>query len=215
MDETALAEAEEEELEGMRTVRLRIPARAEYVALARLALSGLADIVELPEELLADLKLALTEAVSNSVRHAYADGSGLRLDRLRAPPGCTRHRGRRRRRRIRPRAPPPLEGRSSRRAVSASRSSGRSRTSSSSIPSPASVVRGFGSRSGCTSPPDRCQTRQRLGVSSSSSSTAPRSRTDVMPEATGSAARRRGSRLRSRRPVRPPRRHVGGECDER
>jgi serine/threonine-protein kinase RsbW len=77
MDEPALAEAEEEELEGMRTVRLRIPARAEYIALARLALSGLADIVELSEELVADLKLALTEAVSNSVRHAYADEGGF------------------------------------------------------------------------------------------------------------------------------------------
>jgi serine/threonine-protein kinase RsbW len=77
MDEAALVEMADEELEGMRTVRLRVPARAEYVALARLALSGLASIVSLPEELLADLKLALTEAVSNSVRHAYADGSGF------------------------------------------------------------------------------------------------------------------------------------------
>lgn len=76
MDEAALIETAEEALEGMRTVRLRVPARAEYIALARLALSGLADIVALPEELLADLKLALTEAVSNSVRHAYADGVG-------------------------------------------------------------------------------------------------------------------------------------------
>jgi len=70
-------EAEGSALEGMRSVRLRVPARAEYIALARLALSGLADLVELPEELLADLKLALTEAVSNSVRHAYADGAGF------------------------------------------------------------------------------------------------------------------------------------------
>jgi serine/threonine-protein kinase RsbW len=77
MNEAALIETAGEELEGMRTVRLRVPARAEYIALARLALSGLADIVTLPEELLADLKLALTEAVSNSVRHAYADGSGF------------------------------------------------------------------------------------------------------------------------------------------
>jgi serine/threonine-protein kinase RsbW len=77
MGETALIEAAGEEREGMRTVRLRIPARAEYIALARLALSGLADIVELPDELLADLKLALTEAVSNSVRHAYADEGGF------------------------------------------------------------------------------------------------------------------------------------------
>ena len=77
MGEAALVESESEELEGMRSVRLRVPARAEYIALARLALSGLADIVTLPEELLADLKLALTEAVSNSVRHAYADGGGF------------------------------------------------------------------------------------------------------------------------------------------
>ncbi len=61
----------------MRTVRLRIPARAEYVALARLALSGLADIASLSDDVVADLKLALTEAVSNSVRHAYAGGAGF------------------------------------------------------------------------------------------------------------------------------------------
>src|SRR4051794_41617137 len=77
MDEAALIESEGAALEGMRSVRLRVPARAEYIALARLALSGLADIVELPEEMLADLKLALTEAVSNSVRHAYAGGAGV------------------------------------------------------------------------------------------------------------------------------------------
>lgn len=77
MDEATLVEKADEEVEGMRTVRLRIPARAEYVALARLALSGLADLAALPEELVADLKLALTEAVSNSVRHAYGDGGGF------------------------------------------------------------------------------------------------------------------------------------------
>jgi len=77
MDESAVIEAAGAELEGMRTVRLRIPARAEYIALARLALSGLADIVSIPEELVADLKLALTEAVSNSVRHAYGGGDGF------------------------------------------------------------------------------------------------------------------------------------------
>jgi serine/threonine-protein kinase RsbW len=77
MDGLTLVEKADEELEGMRTVRLRIPARAEYVALARLALSGLADLAALPEELVADLKLALTEAVSNSVRHAYGEGGGF------------------------------------------------------------------------------------------------------------------------------------------
>ncbi|HVM70092.1 MAG TPA: ATP-binding protein [Gaiellaceae bacterium] len=59
-----------------RTVRLTIPAKAEYITLSRLALTGLARVRPLAEDTLADLKLALTEACSNSVRHAYADGDG-------------------------------------------------------------------------------------------------------------------------------------------
>jgi serine/threonine-protein kinase RsbW len=54
------------------TVRLTIPARAEYITLCRLALTGIARVRQLSDEVLADLKLALTEAASNSVRHAYA-----------------------------------------------------------------------------------------------------------------------------------------------
>jgi len=57
------------------TVRLTIPARAEYITLCRLALTGIARVRSLSDEVLADLKLALTEAASNSVRHAYRDGS--------------------------------------------------------------------------------------------------------------------------------------------
>ena len=59
-----------------RTVRLTIPARPEYITLSRLALTGLSRVRPLPEDTLADLKLALTEACSNSVRHAYGDGEG-------------------------------------------------------------------------------------------------------------------------------------------
>lgn len=59
---------------GTSHVRLRIPARAEYITLGRLALTGLSRFRELSDETLADLKLALTEACSNSVRHAYRDG---------------------------------------------------------------------------------------------------------------------------------------------
>jgi serine/threonine-protein kinase RsbW len=55
-------------------IHLRIPARAEYITLGRLALTGLSRLRALPDETLADLKLALTEACSNSVRHAYRDG---------------------------------------------------------------------------------------------------------------------------------------------
>jgi serine/threonine-protein kinase RsbW len=60
-----------------RSVRLTIPARAEYITLGRLALTGLSRLKPLEDETLADLKLALTEACSNSVRHAYAGREGL------------------------------------------------------------------------------------------------------------------------------------------
>jgi serine/threonine-protein kinase RsbW len=55
-------------------IRLTIPAKAEYIGLCRLALAGLLRVRPIPEETLAELKLALTEACSNAVRHAYADG---------------------------------------------------------------------------------------------------------------------------------------------
>ena len=57
-------------------VTLSFPAKADYLLLARLALSGLARELELEDELLADLKLAVTEACGNAVRHAYAEGEG-------------------------------------------------------------------------------------------------------------------------------------------
>jgi serine/threonine-protein kinase RsbW len=56
------------------TVSLTIPAKAEYIALCRLALAGIARILGLDDEVLGDLKLALTEACSNSIKHAYASG---------------------------------------------------------------------------------------------------------------------------------------------
>ena len=57
-------------------VRLRFPAKPEYITLGRLALTGLARLRPLSEEVLGDLKLALTEACTNSVRHAYPGGDG-------------------------------------------------------------------------------------------------------------------------------------------
>ena len=59
---------------GDGVVALTIPARAEYIALCRLALTGIARTRALQEEVVADLKLALTEACSNSVRHAFEEG---------------------------------------------------------------------------------------------------------------------------------------------
>jgi serine/threonine-protein kinase RsbW len=61
---------------GLRRVRLTIPAKAEYVLLGRLALSGITRLRALPDETLNDLKLAVTEACTNSVRHAYGENGG-------------------------------------------------------------------------------------------------------------------------------------------
>lgn len=58
------------------SVHLVFPASPEYLILARLALSGLARSTPVDEATLADLKLAVTEACGNAVRHAYADGQG-------------------------------------------------------------------------------------------------------------------------------------------
>jgi serine/threonine-protein kinase RsbW len=64
-------------------VVLQMPAKPEYLVLARLALSGLAHSVELDPEVLADLKLAVTEACANAARHAYEEEGHVTL-RLRA-----------------------------------------------------------------------------------------------------------------------------------
>jgi serine/threonine-protein kinase RsbW len=61
---------------GTASVRLTIPAKAEYITLCRLALTGLTRTRRIGDEVLADLKLALTEAASNSVRHAYPGRDG-------------------------------------------------------------------------------------------------------------------------------------------
>src|SRR3954467_9795637 len=61
---------------GSRTIKLPSPAKPEYITLGRLALTGLSRLRPISAETLGDLKLALTEACSNSVRHAYANADG-------------------------------------------------------------------------------------------------------------------------------------------
>jgi serine/threonine-protein kinase RsbW len=60
-------------------IRLTIPAKPEFITLGRLALTGIARLrgEAMSQEVLGDLKLALTEACTNSVRHAYAEGDGM------------------------------------------------------------------------------------------------------------------------------------------
>jgi serine/threonine-protein kinase RsbW len=59
------------------TVRLTIPAKAEYLVLARLVLAGIAMEVPMSEIALADLKLAVTEVCGNAVQHAYEQDPGV------------------------------------------------------------------------------------------------------------------------------------------
>lgn len=65
-----------------RSVRLTIPARPEYITLGRLALTAIAGIHPVSDEALHDLKLALTEACTNSVKHAYEEGGEGTVDIL-------------------------------------------------------------------------------------------------------------------------------------
>ncbi len=68
-------------IEG-RSVRLTIPARPEYISLGRLALTAIAGVRSVSDETLHDLKLALTEACTNSVKHAYEEGGEGTVDIL-------------------------------------------------------------------------------------------------------------------------------------
>jgi serine/threonine-protein kinase RsbW len=74
MASISVAGEEPYSVERSGVVALTIPARPEFIALGRLALTGLARTRALSQEVVADLKLALTEACSNSVRHAYDEG---------------------------------------------------------------------------------------------------------------------------------------------
>jgi len=60
--------------EGAFDVWLRVPARPENVALARQALAGLCEAIPTSAKVLADVKLAVTEACTNCVVHAYPNG---------------------------------------------------------------------------------------------------------------------------------------------
>jgi serine/threonine-protein kinase RsbW len=57
-------------------LELTLPARPENVAVVRHAIGGLADALDIDEQLSADIKLAITEACTNVVVHAYPDGEG-------------------------------------------------------------------------------------------------------------------------------------------
>lgn len=76
MDDTASVGTYDGGRDGTPRVRLRIPARVEHVALARLVLGGLAPLMGLDEEALTDLKRTVTEAASSVLAQRQgADGA--------------------------------------------------------------------------------------------------------------------------------------------
>jgi serine/threonine-protein kinase RsbW len=57
-------------------IQLTLPARAENVAVVRHTLGALEEVLDMDSQKLADIKLAVTEACTNVVVHAYPDGEG-------------------------------------------------------------------------------------------------------------------------------------------
>jgi serine/threonine-protein kinase RsbW len=65
-------------------VVLTMPARAEGVGVVRQALAGMADALDFEAPVLADMKMAVTEACTNVVVHAYDAQDGILEVEMRA-----------------------------------------------------------------------------------------------------------------------------------
>jgi len=74
---------------GASDVRLTLPARPENVAVVRHVLGAFAEALQLPDLVIEDMRLAVTEACTNVVRHAYADGEPGPVEILIRPVGDT------------------------------------------------------------------------------------------------------------------------------
>lgn len=71
-------------------IEMKVPAKPEYVGVVRLSISGVANRMGFTYEDIEDLKVALSEAITNAVTHAYHEkddgevtvGFGVYQDRL-------------------------------------------------------------------------------------------------------------------------------------
>lgn len=54
-------------------IEIKVPAKPQYVGVARLTISGLASRLGFTYDEIEDLKIASSEAVTNAVQHAYQD----------------------------------------------------------------------------------------------------------------------------------------------
>ncbi|MEH7111122.1 anti-sigma B factor RsbW [Neobacillus niacini] len=57
-------------------VEMKIPAKPEYVGVIRLTISGIASRMGYTYEEIEDIKIAVSEACTNAVQHAYPDDEG-------------------------------------------------------------------------------------------------------------------------------------------
>jgi serine/threonine-protein kinase RsbW len=57
-------------------VRLTVPALPEHVAVVRRTLESVAGVLGIGADVIEDVRLAVTEACTNVVRHAYEEGEG-------------------------------------------------------------------------------------------------------------------------------------------
>ena len=71
-----LQDVAKKDAEGLARFELTLPARPENVAVVRHAFGGLGEAVDVSDQTLADIKLAVTEACTNVVVHAYPDHEG-------------------------------------------------------------------------------------------------------------------------------------------
>ncbi|MDQ3376073.1 MAG: ATP-binding protein [Actinomycetota bacterium] len=71
--EREIAETRKEEVGGLDPVSLVLPSSAEYVMLARLVAGQVGRLAGFEPEDIYDLKLAVSEAVTNVIRHAAVD----------------------------------------------------------------------------------------------------------------------------------------------
>lgn len=54
-------------------IEIRVPAKAQYIGVARLTISGLASRIGFTYDEIEDLKIASSEAITNAVQHAYQE----------------------------------------------------------------------------------------------------------------------------------------------
>ena len=73
MSRETIETKEDEEISTLEPIALKIPSRAEYVLLARLVMSQVAELAGFEQQDIYDLKLAITEAATNVIRHTEVD----------------------------------------------------------------------------------------------------------------------------------------------